>query len=205
MQESEIEQFLYKNKWVDRAHVSEFSAEAHACRVQIEVSLSGHRLIRDHGIQEFERRIRLHQASFGHNKVCWDIRPAESVASLNEIPQPGTDFPRVLSVFDETQQRRLLMDISSKLEWFCGHFPGNPVLPGVVQLHWAVIVSLAFFRFRSVPAEIKRLKFKSIVVPPKVLELTVCRTEENEVQFVYASLRQQHSEGRLIFDEDKAC
>lgn len=205
MQESEIERFLHENEWVDRAFVSEVDAETRTCRVQIELSLSGHQLIRDHGMQEFERRMQSHRPNHDYHEIYWDIRPVASDVSLQDIPQPGPDFPRVLSVFDEPPQRRLLMDISPQLDWFRGHFPGNPVLPGVVQLHWAVIVSLAFFRFRFVPAEIKRLKFKSVVIPPKVLELAVCRAGENEVQFEYASLGQQHAEGRLIFDEDNSC
>ena len=28
--------------------------------------------------------------------------------------------------------------IQSDLSWFVGHFPQQPVLPGVVQTHWAV-------------------------------------------------------------------
>ena len=120
-------------------------------------------------------------------------------------PEPGPDFPRVLSVHEEPSQYCLQMDISPQLDWFQGHFPGNPVLPGVVQLHWAVIVSMAYFGFESVPAEIKRLKFKNVVIPPRVVELTVSRSGENEVKFTYTGLGLQHSEGKLIFDGDNSC
>lgn len=205
MQVTEFKRFLHDNEWVDRAVVSEVDAEARICRVRIELSLSGHQLIRDHGMQEFERRMLSHLPNYDHDEIYWDIRPVKGDVSLQDIPQSGPDFPRVLSVFDEPPQRRLLLDISPQLDWFRGHFPGNPILPGVVQLHWAVIVSFAFFGFRFVPAEIKRLKFKSVVIPPNVLELAVYRVGENEVQFEYASLGQQHAEGRLIFDEDKSC
>jgi len=120
-------------------------------------------------------------------------------------PDPGPDFPRVLSVQEESSEYCLQMDISPKLDCFRGHFPGNPVLPGVVQLHWAVIVSMGYFGFDSVPAEIKRLKFKNVVIPPRVVELTIGRTGRHEVQFVYSGLGLRHSEGRLIFDEDSTC
>jgi hypothetical protein len=79
------------------------------------------------------------------------------------------------------------------------------VLPGIVQIHWAVIVSLASFGYHDLPAEIKRLKFKRVVTPPRIIELTLSRPCGNEVQFEYASLGQQHSQGRLIFTEDAPC
>jgi 3-hydroxymyristoyl/3-hydroxydecanoyl-(acyl carrier protein) dehydratase len=97
------------------------------------------------------------------------------------------------------------MDITPQLDCFRGHFPGNPVLPGVVQLHWAVVVSMAYFDFDYVPVEIKRLKFKNVVIPPRVVELTISRSGQHEVRFNYSGLGLRHSEGRLIFDEDSTC
>ncbi len=120
---------------------------------------------------------------------------------------PGTEhnFPQVLSLVDDFPQQRLLLDISSDLGWFQGHFPGTPVLAGVVQLHWAVSASLALFKFSQVPVEIKRLKFKSIVTPPRQLELVLDKISENEIQFEFSSEGQIHSLGRLIFEEKIPC
>jgi hypothetical protein len=53
--------------------------------------------------------------------------------------------------------------------------------------------------------EIKRLKFKRLVVPPVTLELFLCRSTENEVQFEFASDGQQHSQGRLVFAPESSC
>lgn len=120
-------------------------------------------------------------------------------------PEPGPDFPRVLSVHEESSEYCLQMDITPQLDCFRGHFPGNPVLPGVVQLHWAVVVSMAYFDFDYVPVEIKRLKFKNVVIPPRVVELKISRSGQHEVRFNYSGLGLRHSEGRLIFDEDSTC
>ena len=123
------------------------------------------------------------------------------------MPDLETDhrLPRILSRSDDVPYHRLLLEISPELSWFQGHFPGNPVLPGVVQLHWAIIISLSQFGFRDAPTEIKRLKFKSVVTPPRTLELALSRPTENEVQFEYSSLGQQHSLGRLIFTPEAPC
>jgi len=120
---------------------------------------------------------------------------------------PGLEhnFPPVLSLVEDFPQQRLSLDISSDLGWFRGHFPGTPVLAGVVQLHWAVSISLILFKFKQIPVEIKRLKFKSIVTPPRVMELVLTKTSKHEVQFEFSSLGQVHSLGCLIFDEKILC
>lgn len=118
----------------------------------------------------------------------------------NDKVQPGT-LPRILSRADNGPQRQFVLDIAAELGWFNGHFPGNPVLPGIVQLHWAAILAAACFGFPDVPVAIKRLKFKSVVVPPNVLELSLSKINKCEVQFAYANSGQQYSEGRLIFEE----
>ena len=106
---------------------------------------------------------------------------------------------------DNEPYQRLLFEISPDLGWFQGHFPGDPVLAGVVQLHWAVGISLALFNFNDIPAEITRLKFKNIVTPPRTLELALNKAGENEVQFEFTSLGQTHSLGRMIFEGELSC
>lgn len=63
----------------------------------------------------------------------------------------------------------LVMD--PELTAFQGHFPGNPILPGVVQVDWAVRLGTEAFgdlgRFRA----IEHLKFLDLIRPGETLEL----------------------------------
>ena len=93
MLDAQIEQFLCENEWVDGACISEIDKEAQTCRIQIEASQSGHRLIHDFGMQEFERRIQSHKVSLEFNEICWDICPFESAVSLKGVAQAAADFP----------------------------------------------------------------------------------------------------------------
>ena len=112
----------------------------------------------------------------------------------------GLRFPPVLSHAIGDESLGLVFDIQPDLDWFRGHFPGHPVLPGIVQLHWAVAVAAAYFEIPEVPAEVLRLKFKSIVVPPCTVELTLARPAPTDVQFEYTGSERQYSQGRLRFN-----
>ena len=108
-------------------------------------------------------------------------------------------FPDVASVSVGEDAIHIVLDVSPELSWFAGHFPGQPVLPGIVQTHWAVLVSRTLFGFDEAPPDIKRLKFKNIIVPPRTVTLTLARHGENEVQFRFASSDEDNSEGRIVF------
>lgn len=121
------------------------------------------------------------------------------------LPDASENFPRVLTAIFDRPNVCFSLDISQDLSWFRGHFPDMPILPGVVQLHWAVIVARAVFEFPDLPLEVKRLKFKNVVVPPQVLELSVSVHASNEVQFEFYSPNEQYSQGRLVFAASTTC
>ena len=113
------------------------------------------------------------------------------------------NFPTLISRTEEGDTRRFEFDISEDLSWFRGHFPGFPVLPGVVQLRWAVELAQENFGFEAGPNEVMRLKFKSIIVPPVAVVLTLTQTGPAQAQFKYTGQDQEFSQGRLIFAESR--
>ena len=70
---------------------------------------------------------------------------------------------------------------------FAGHFPGRPVLPGVVQLDWAVRLAASCFGFRFRPALRVRVKFMRIIAPdPDRVSVTLRHDPaRNEISFEY--------------------
>lgn len=109
------------------------------------------------------------------------------------------DFPPILIVHEDESSVRITLRIDPELHWFKGHFPDGPVLPGIVQLHWAVKIAGERLGFEGVPYEIKRLKFKRLVIPPDTLELIVTRCSDTEAQFEFLRGGEQCSLGRLLF------
>ncbi len=56
---------------------------------------------------------------------------------------------------------------------FDGHFPGQPVLPGVVQTDWAVRLADELLQSGCAAATDFQVKFRRVVEPGNPLELTL--------------------------------
>jgi 3-hydroxymyristoyl/3-hydroxydecanoyl-(acyl carrier protein) dehydratase len=81
---------------------------------------------------------------------------------------------------------KLQLSIKSNLVWFDGHFPDQPVLPGVVQIHWAGLLSRYFFSRSCASFTLENVKFKNMIVPGDVVFLTLDFIQEkNRIEFTY--------------------
>lgn len=205
LQELALDLFLEKSRWVAGASISRSGIGDSIVHMLVDVSPRGHDLIRDHGMQAIEQKIQAELSSKDLQGTCWTFRSGHEDVWGRVEPGVQQKFPRVVSRIDDFPQHRLLIDISPELDCFKGHFPGNPILPGVTQLHWAVCVSRFIYGFNEVPGEVKRLKFRNIIAPPRIVELALNNIHQNEVQFEFASLGQIHSQGCLVFDGELAC
>ena len=80
----------------------------------------------------------------------------------------------------------LRLRVPHNLAWFEGHFPGAPVLPGVVQVDWAAWFARLYFGFDAEATNVSNLKFQRVVLPGDVLRLELSlRREKGELEFIY--------------------
>ena len=76
--------------------------------------------------------------------------------------------------------------VPATLAHFAGHFPDLPILPGAVQIDWAMRLACAWAEDAQQFASIDRLKFTQPVFPGAVLRLTLRHDpQQHRVQFVY--------------------
>jgi len=89
------------------------------------------------------------------------------------------------------------------LYYFDGHFAGTPILPGVVQVDWAIAIARRHFdlagKFRSIAA----LKFQHVIRPGATITLELTHEPQKQsVQFRYVSAAGQHASGRILFSPE---
>ncbi len=83
--------------------------------------------------------------------------------------------------------------------WFNGHFPGDPILPGIAQLNM-VTTSIARVLQKNLSLKsIARVKFKQLIRPGDILDIhAVSGKKENSYSFTITSKQQTVCSGRLV-------
>lgn len=88
--------------------------------------------------------------------------------------------------------------ITSDLAVFNGHFPNEPIVPGVAQLCWADKLAGRAFPGHQATLEVLRLKFVKVIVPGTLLRLNLERKAQSRVEFGFTSEQGDHSSGCLV-------
>ena len=89
--------------------------------------------------------------------------------------------------------------ISPELSYFAGHFPQQAVLPGVVQVHWAVELTRQYLNLSGF-SELRQVKFSNMILPECALRLNLKQqTGKQSVRFRYSDQAQQYSTGSIYF------
>ncbi len=113
----------------------------------------------------------------------------------------GDERPRLPLVRElERVAGRVLLEITApaRLLYFDGHFDVAPILPGVVQVDWAMHYGLRYFDMPARFMGMSQLKFQQVIRPdnPVQLELAYDAAKQS-LRFSYSSAVGQHSSGRL--------
>jgi acyl-coenzyme A synthetase/AMP-(fatty) acid ligase/3-hydroxymyristoyl/3-hydroxydecanoyl-(acyl carrier protein) dehydratase len=118
------------------------------------------------------------------------------LATLDERPRT----PQLRLLEQDASRVRFELTAPADLYYFEGHFPGVQILPGVVQIDWAIAIGRQYFdlppRFLSIHA----LKFQRVITPDSPVELELLHDAvKNTLNFRYLSAAGAHAGGRLFF------
>jgi len=116
--------------------------------------------------------------------------------ALLERPRVANDS---IVAFNDT---RVLLELTvpADLLYFDGHFADTPVLPGVVQIDWAIRYGRRHFALGPVFRAMHALKFQQIIRPGTVVRLELLHdAAKGTLQFRYFSDAGPHASGRVLF------
>ena len=138
---------------------------------------------------------------------------------LDQLPvnaQGKTTHAQLLALLGETDQRprmpqmtvleegpvRVLLELTvpATLFYFDGHFAQAPVLPGVVQVDWAIHYGRRYFALAPAFNGMNALKFQQVIRPEQPVRLELSHDGANgSLSFRYFSDAGQHASGRVLF------
>jgi 3-hydroxymyristoyl/3-hydroxydecanoyl-(acyl carrier protein) dehydratase len=115
-----------------------------------------------------------------------------------KMSRPTFPFEALL----ERDAQRVVLELTapSNLVYFDGHFPGVPILAGVVQIHWVIGYGRQCFDLPPVFLGIHALKFQRIIIPEKPFTLELVHEPAKScLSFKITSRAGMHTSGKVMF------
>lgn len=97
-------------------------------------------------------------------------------------------------------EARFVLSVPGKLACFEGHFRKAPILPGVVQVDWAMQLGQSCWPLPDTFSDLEVLKFQRVVMPLQLLQLSLrYDTGKQKLYFQLQSSKGTHASGRIVF------
>jgi 3-hydroxymyristoyl/3-hydroxydecanoyl-(acyl carrier protein) dehydratase len=122
-----------------------------------------------------------------------------SIASKPAVDS-GIRDPIVVGMTRSRDGIELNLAIPARLLYFRGHFPGFAILPGVVQLDWAIQFGRKHFPFAMDSPRMIKMKFRKPIRPGDRIALSLTYLPaRNSLQFGYTDTEGACSSGQIVF------
>ena len=103
-------------------------------------------------------------------------------------------------IHEQRSDARLVRELLVPKDLLCwpGHFPGQEIVPGVVQLDWVIQAIADWTRSCPVLLEILELKFRALILPGQALTLEIAREERGQFRFALRGREAMLASGRVL-------
>ena len=208
-----LEQALMEHDWVAEARLGVVQENRAYLGALLVLSEQGLHILRNQGRRALTETLRKHL--LGHCETLalprrWRLLrhlplnpqgklPQAEVEALLRAPRPKG--PEVLSQHEMDGEWLLQLAVPPDLAYFSGHFPVTPVLPGVVQVDWALELGRQRLELPEKFAGMEVLKFQQLVRPGDQLELSLrFDRERSKLHFAFRNTNAACSSGRIVLE-----
>lgn len=109
-------------------------------------------------------------------------------------------LPEIEALERASDRLDLRFVVPPTLAYFEGHFPDCPVLPGVVQVGWAIEFARRHLPFSARFRSLASVKFTRVIQPNEAIALRlVADAQRRELSFEYRRGDDPCSSGRILF------
>jgi len=107
--------------------------------------------------------------------------------------------PVVMSERVDGPNAEIVLTVPPDLDYLRGHFPGLPVVPGVVQIKWALSFARSRLGVAGEFAGMEQLKFQKVMTPGVTVTLALeYRAADGKLRFSFRAGDVRYSSGSLL-------
>ncbi|WP_322032756.1 AMP-binding protein [Paraburkholderia sp. J76] len=177
------------------------------------LTAQGCEALRRDGRVQFLKALRRHLAAWFDAVVLprhWRIHRALPVDSRGKIQArtvarafaASVEGFELLAEWDDAEGRAFELRVPHTLAHFAGHFPGLPILPGVVQVDWAMRFAREWVPAVRALASVDQLKFTMPVAPGALLKLVLKHdAARRRVTFAWRAGERDCASGAFVYRE----
>lgn len=206
-----LEQALAAHDWVAEARLGVVQENRASLGALLVLSESGLFALREHGRRGLTETLRKHLSQHCEALALprrWRLLRQMPLNSQGKLAQADVEAlllaarpkaPEVLEQSASDGEWSLQLSVPPDLAYFSGHFPKAPVLPGVVQVEWALNLGRQLLKLDGAFAGMEVLKFQQLVRPGDAIQLHLrFDAERGKLYFAYRNDTATCSSGRIL-------
>jgi acyl-CoA synthetase (AMP-forming)/AMP-acid ligase II/3-hydroxymyristoyl/3-hydroxydecanoyl-(acyl carrier protein) dehydratase len=208
-----LEQALMAHDWVDEARLGVVQENRASLGALLVLTEAGLHALRNQGRRTLTEQLRQHLSQHCETLALprrWRLLRQLPLNAQGKLPQadvealllaPRPKAPEVLEQLETEGEWSLQLTVPPDLAYFSGHFPTAPVLPGVVQVEWALNLGQQLMNLPSKFAGMEVLKFQQLVRPGDEVQLHLrFDPVRSKLYFAYRNETATCSSGRILLE-----
>lgn len=211
-----LEQALMAHDWVAEARLGVVQENRASLGALLVLSEQGLHALRNQGRRTLTQELRQHLSQHCETLALprrWRLLRQLPLNAQGKLPQaevealllaPRPKAPHLLEQVEVDGEWSLQLAVPPDLAYFSGHFPQTPVLPGVVQVEWALNLGQQLMDLPVKFAGMEVLKFQQLVRPGDEIQLHLRFDPlRSKLYFTYRNEMATCSSGRILLES--AC